>query len=156
MRTRIKNLGLLSFVCLLLMVTTNAYSEPCTEAGSIKRVTKTSSGSFEYLMVEFIKPAEPTFNIRTERPPFYTDGAGDRVRVKGNYFRVVTFHGVMWTCDIAENFRAKTTAIMDVKNVGQFEGDVAYVVGLRRRNNYVSHYAQDAGKYKRYFIKFKK
>ena len=96
MRTRINNLGLLSFASLLLIVAAaNAFAEPCTEAGSIRRVTKTTSGNFEYVIVEFNKPASPTLNLRTEHPPFYTDGAGDPVSVKGKYFRVVTFHGVM-------------------------------------------------------------
>ena len=143
-------------MCLLLFTAANAYPEPCTEAGSIRRVTKTTSGNFEYVMVEFNKPASPTLNVRTEHPPFYTDGAGDPVSVKGKYFRVVTFHGVMWTCDIHESLGSKTVAIIDVKNIGQFEGDVAYAVGFRKKDSYVSRYVQDAGKYKRFYFKFKK
>jgi len=157
MRIRIENLGLLSFAFLFLtIVAVNAYSEPCTEAGSIKRVTKTASGNFEYVMFEFIKPATPTFNVRTEHPPFESDGSGDPVPVKGRYFRVVAFHGVMWTCDIRENLSAKTRAIMDVRNIGQFEGDVSYAIGFRKKTNFVSTYVQEDAKYKKYYIKFKK
>ena len=157
MRLRTNNLGLLSFAFLLLTIAAaNAYSEPCTEAGSIRRVRKSVSGTFEYLMFEFIKPASPTLNIRIEHPPFYTDESGDRVSVRGKYFRVITFHGVVWTCDIRENVKVKTTAIMDVKNIGQFEGDVAYVIGFRKKNAFVSSYVREDAKYKRYYIKFKK
>lgn len=142
--------------CGLLCSAAFVRAAPCSEPGSMRRAYKQVSGGFEYVIFEFNKPASPTFALQTERPPFEMDGSGERVYVKGRYFKVALFHGVVWTCDIREDLRPRSSAIKDVKKIGQFEGDVAYVIGYMRPRQYVSNYSRDAGKYRRYYVKFKR
>lgn len=152
-----KRIGLLLAVYgLLAFAAVASMANPCTEPGSIKRVLKKSSGGFEYAIFEFNKPANPQLSVRSERPPFEQDGSGDPVSVKGSYFKVVTFQGVPWTCDIRENLSTRTEAIRDVKSIGQFEGTVSYAIGYRKRGQFVSGYWSNAGRYRSYYIKFRK
>lgn len=141
---------------LILMPTAAAMAAPCTEPGSIKRVSKTSAGNFEYIVFEYVRPPLPTYTVLSATRPFAMDGSGDSVSVSGNYFKTVRFQGVVWTCTIVENLSGKTTAIRAVKSLGQFEGTVEYVIGYRRRSQYVSTYFLDVGKVRKIFVKFRK
>src|ERR1041385_1280174 len=152
-----RNMTKLLTICgLLTLLASMLVANPCTEPGSMRRVVKTNSGKFEYVIFEFNKPANPQLSLMTERPPFEQDGSGDPVSVKGNFFKVATFNGVVWTCDIREDLSARTTAIRDVKSIGQFEGTVSYAVGYGKRNQFVSGYWNNAGRYRRYYVKFRK
>lgn len=152
-----RKLFLLFCVCGAVMSSsTGGQAKPCNEAGSVRRVFKQVSGKFEYVVFELIKPAAPEFEVRTEKPPFYEDGPGDRIRVKGKYFKEIDFRGVVWTCDVRESLSARSTAIIDVTKTGQFEGYITYVIGYGRSNQYVTNYVRDEGKYRRYYVKFKK
>jgi len=140
----------------MFLLSAFATATPCNEAGSMRRVYKQTSGKYEYVVFELIRPAKPEFEVRTEHPPFYEDGPGDPVKVKGKFFKEVDFRGVVWTCDIRENLSLRTTAIVDVKKSGQFEGYITYVIGYLKRGQYVSSYVRNEGKYRRYYIKLKK
>ena len=158
-RNEIKQMRKFDFVilfCGLFLSAANVHAAPCTEPGSMRRLYKQVSGGFEYVIFEFNKPASPPFIFRTAHPPFAMDGSGDRVRVKGTYFKEALFHGVMWTCGIRESLRMKTVAIRDVKKTGQFEGDVSYIIGYGRPGQYVSTYVRDTSKFKRYYAKFRR
>ena len=152
-----KNLLLLLSVCAtMFLFSAIAIAAPCTEAGSMRRVYKQAAGNYEYVVFELIRPAKPEFEVRTEHQPFYEDGPGDPVEVKGRFFKEVDFRGVVWTCDISESLSLRTSAIVDVKKSGQFEGYITYVVGYAKRGQYVSSYARNVGKYRRYYLKFKR
>ena len=152
-----KGLQLLLSVCAaLFLFSVAASAAPCAEAGSMRRVYKQAAGNYEYVVFELIKPAKPEFEVRSERPPFYEDGPGDVVKVKGKFFKEIDFRGVVWTCDIRESLSLHTSAIVDVKKSGQFEGYITYVIGYSKRGQYVASYVRNEGKYRRYYIKFKK
>lgn len=153
----IRNLTMsLCVVSGLFVLSTVVISAPCNEAGSMRRVYKQAAGNYEYVVFELIRPAKPEFEVRTEHPPFYEDGPGDLVKVKGKFFKEIDFRGVVWTCDIRETLAVRTSSIVDVKKSGQFEGYITYVIGYAKRSQYVSSYVRNEGKYRRYFVKFKK
>jgi len=129
---------------------------PCTDPGSIKKVSKTRSGSFEYVVFDYIKPPDPTYSVDTAHRPFAQDGSGDPVFVKGNRFKGVTFRSAVWTCTIQTNFSSHTTEIRDIKSVGQFEGDISYVIGYKKKANYISNYFYDVGSIRKIVVKFRR
>jgi hypothetical protein len=145
----------LSFV-LLLISSSMALADPCKEPRSIKSITKSRSGNYEYVTIEYIKPPNPDYKVRTAHRPFERDGSGDPVSIRGNYFKSILFRGVVWTCDIRENLSAKTEAVRDVQNIGQFEGDIEYVIGYKNRSSYVGNYFRDVGPVRKIYVKFKR
>ena len=68
---------------------------PCTDPRSIKKVSQTRSGSFEYVVFDYFKPPDPAYSGDTAHRPFAQDGRGDPVFVKGNRFKSVTFRFVV-------------------------------------------------------------
>lgn len=129
----------------------------CNETGSIKSVTKSSSGNFELVTFEVLS-AKPTFKVSNSHPPFSMYGSEKPLRIKGNAFKSVVIRDVVWTCTIAENLSAKTSTITAVKNVEQFEGQVEYVVGYSTRSKFVSSSSTHTrgGKSTKITLKFKK
>jgi hypothetical protein len=62
---------------------------------------------------------------------------------------------VFWTCNIAENFRAKTATIKDIKLSEQFEGYVTYVIGYTPKAKYLGKTEIKGPKRSKIVIKFK-
>ena len=126
----------------------------CTEPGSIMRVTKSRKGNFEYVTFE-LKANDPNYSVKNTKPPFQMYGDEKILKIKGKAFKSVVFRGVAWMCKIRENFSAKTTTIMAVKNIEQFEGQVEYVVGYSAKSKFVSSYIHGVGSSK-VVLKFKR
>lgn len=130
-------------------------AQKCTEPGSIKRVTKTRSGNFEYVTFEVLS-ADPDYKVSNAKPPFSEYGSEKRLRITGPYYKSVVIKGIFWTCKIGENFSARTSAITAVKSVEQFEGQAEYIIGYKAKSKFVSSYATGTGDRRNVTLKFKR
>jgi hypothetical protein len=154
-----KNLFILFSACAVLVVSTvfaSAQLKRCTEPGSIRSVTTARSGNFETVTFEFNGNSLPqNIEVTNEKPPIenYT---GDNLHMRGKAFKGIHMHMVNWMCNIAENFKAKTSTIKDVKNSEQFEGYVTYVIGYTPKSKYVGKTEITGPKRSRIIIKFKR
>jgi hypothetical protein len=135
-----------------------ANAAACGPANSIISVRNTSAGAFEYVIFKFHKPPTvPTYIVKAVTPPFTEDPSGNPVNVAGSKFTEVTFRSVYWMCSIAENFHLPKTAIKGIKQTGQFEGVVSYVIGRRASSHYISNYSYNSGPgFRSIVIKYKK
>jgi hypothetical protein len=121
-----------------------AAAAPCNEANSIVRVRNTTRGPFDYVIFKFHKPPNmPVFTIKAASPPFVQDGSGDPVTVGGDKFSEVKFTSVVWTCTIDNQLRLPRHAVVDVKNIGQFEGIITFIVGRKAGAKFISTYGYD-------------
>jgi hypothetical protein len=134
----------------------SAFSTPCGAPGSIKRVTNTHIGNYEYVVFDVRRPPNPHYSVTTVMPPFTADGSGDPVPVAGNKFKQIRFTGVMWMCGINHVFSLPQTAIKDIKSTGQWEGVVTYVVGYRTASTYLGTYHYDVGSIRKVVMQFRR
>lgn len=146
---------LFSAFALLLGIAIASFAQKCTEDGAIRRVTKSRVGNFETVTFE-VNSDSPDYTVENARPPFTYSESDDVVRVRGKVFKTIQFKSVFWTCTIAENFRAATIQIMDVKNIEQFEGYVGYAIGYRKRSKYVGTTQTHVGKKTMVVMKFRR
>jgi hypothetical protein len=144
-------------LALFLGAAASAEADPCTEANSISRVRNRTNAPYEYLVFNFVKPPTlPSYSVTTATPPFIQDPSGEPVTVNGDRFKRVRFEGVVWTCSIEEIFVVPRQAIKDVKNTGQFEGIIEYVVGYGGASQYLNTYTYDAGGIRKIVLRFRK
>ena len=134
----------------------SAQLKRCTEAGSVRSVTTAISGNFETVTFEFNgKHLPQNIEVTNEKAPIENYG-GDNLHMKGKAFKGIHMNMVNWTCNIAENFKAKTTTIRDVKNSEQFEGYVTYVIGYTPKSKYVGKTEVMGPTRSKVIIKFKR
>ena len=129
--------------------------EKCTEENSIKRVSKSRAGNFEYVTFDVGADA-PEYSVKNAKRPFQRYAEEKYLRIKGNYFKSIVFRGVYWTCEIGQSLRAATSQVMDVKNIEQFEGQVEYIIGYRTKSKYVGVSMTGTGSKRQIVLKFKK
>jgi hypothetical protein len=146
----------LAVIGVLLIFAGSAYSAPCTDPGSIRRVVKTRNGAYEYVVFDVFLPPNPTYTVTTAHPPFVQDGSGEPVTVTGPNYKSVRFTGVNWMCTIGENFSVPTTTIKQIKSLGQFEGIVEYVIGYKKASKYAGNYFYDVGSIRKVVVRFKR
>lgn len=135
----VKNkLTILCLGCLLVVSAALAAraQDRCTDEGSIASVVRARSGKHETVTFT-VNSTEPNYEVTTARPPFQQYGQEKILRLRGPYYKAVSFRGIMWTCIIREDFRTKTTNIAVPRNIEQFEGHVEYIIGYRRRGSYI-------------------
>lgn len=135
---KIRPFALLAAIAAVLMFSaaSQAQSNRCHEDGSIKRVTKASSGNFETVTFEVLIK-KPDFAVKNARPPFQEYGSEQRLRINGPYYKSIVLRGINWECTIGERFAAKTSNIKAVKSIEQFEGQVEYIVGYAKKGSFV-------------------
>ena len=134
----------------------SAQLKRCTEDGSIRSVTTARAGNFETVTFEFNGKTLPqNIEVTNEKPPIENYG-GDNLHMNGKAFKGVHMNMVSWTCNIAENFKAKTTTIKDVKNSEQFEGYVTYVIGYTAKSKYVGKTEVKGPSRSKVILKFKR
>lgn len=145
-------------VCAVLSILSGfsqAQIKKCTEHGAITSVVKSRSGNFEFVTFEVLSDS-PDYKVTDAKAPF-TDYSGEtRLRIKGKYFKRIALKGITWDCEITEKFSAKTSTIMGIKNVEQFEGYVTYVIGYRTKAKYVSTEVTGTGSSRKIILKFRK
>ncbi|MGB7069716.1 MAG: hypothetical protein WBD22_09500 [Pyrinomonadaceae bacterium] len=134
----------------------NVFSQFCTDPGSIRRIRNTSIGNHEYVVIDVFTPPNPNYSVSTVSPPFIEDPSGNPVNINGSKFKKIRFEGVVWTCQIREEFTLPRTAIKDIENISQFEGIVEIVVGYRNASRYRSTYYYDVGSIRKVVMKFRK
>jgi hypothetical protein len=134
----------------------SAFATPCGAAGSIKKITNTHIGNYEYVVFDVRRPPNPTYSVTTVMPPFTHDASGDPVPVAGNRFKQIRFTHVMWMCGINHVFYLPQTAIKDIKSTGQWEGVVTYVVGYRTASTYLGTYHYDVGTIRKVVMQFRR
>lgn len=66
-------------------------------------------------------------------PTFYLDPSGNPVNVPGAKWRTVDFSVSQWTCSVFQSFGTanKARKLRKVVRLGQFEGKIEYVFGLK-------------------------
>jgi hypothetical protein len=132
----------------------SAIAAPCNVANSIVQVKNFRSGGFEYVDFWVKKPVTSTVQTWSSNTGnFEHDASGDIISVTGNRWRVVRFSIASWTCTIWNNLTLPKIRIKDVKNVGQFEGVITYVIG-RQNGNYLGMTVTNFAINKRYRFKF--
>ena len=153
-----RKLSLFTLSSALLFAPSLALAAACGPSGAVTRVKNTSGGAFEYVIFKFHKPPTvPAYTVKAVTGPFTEDPSGNPVVIAGAKFTEVRFDGVFWMCSITENLNLPKTAIKGVKNIGQFEGVVTYIIGRRAASHYISNYSYDSGPgYRSIVIKFKK
>ena len=132
-----------------------AAQKKCTEDGSIKRVTKATSGKYETVTFEMLVK-DPTYEVTTEKPPFSMYASDKPLKITGPYYKSVVIRGIVWECRIGEDLKAKTSNIKAVKSVEQFEGQVNYIIGYRKKGSYVGESVTKTKKGSLLVLKFKK
>lgn len=129
-------------VVALVLLSSIAYSQPCTAAGSILSVKNTTIGNFDFAVFTLKKPLNTgySYTVTTETGPFTEDPSGNPVPVTGPKFKQIKFQGIEWMCVIGETLTTPTTAIKDIKKIEQHEGYVTYIVGHRNASPFIAHY----------------
>jgi hypothetical protein len=155
LKMKTKTFRLVALFTAILTLSTFAAAQKCTEDGTIKRVTKASSGKYETVTFEMLIK-KPDFGVTNAHPPFSEYGSEKRLRIKGTYFKSIVLRGINWTCTIAESFAAKTSNIQAVKSVEQFEGQVEYIIGYAKKGTYVGETVTKTKKGSILVLRFKK
>jgi hypothetical protein len=148
------SLGILFFLSNL------AYSQPCTDPGSIVSVTNTSSGIFEYVTFKIKRPVNSDYgySVATVFAPFKEQPSDNPVTITGPHYKRIRFRGITWMCEIGENFVLPKSTIKDIKRLEQHEGIVVYVVGYKKTaiKRYVSTTTSSTSSHRLVKMKFRK
>jgi hypothetical protein len=113
-----------------------------TTRGYLKDVRVAAQAGFDRVVFEF-EDALPGYEVTTTQPPVTEDGSGDEVRVQGDALLQVRFENaaaariegerVIEVYAGPDRVRADGTAVVtEAVDVGDFEGVVTWVIGLRR------------------------
>jgi len=131
---------------------------PCSEPNSISRVrNRAPSGSYEYVVFNFIKPTTvPNYTVTSVSPPFVQDPSGQTITIAGSTFKEIRFSNVVWTCSIEEIFNLPKQAIQGIGRTGQFEGEITYVVGAGSSSRFIDSYSYDAGGIRKIVMRYRK
>lgn len=113
-----------------------------TTRGYLKDVRVAAQAGFDRVVFEF-EDTLPGYEVATTRSPVTEDGSGDEVRVQGDALLQVRFENaaaariegerVIEVYTGPDRVRAGDTAVVtEAVDVGDFEGVVTWVIGLRR------------------------
>lgn len=129
---------LFSFL-ILIFANGFALAANCNAPNSIISVSNSVSGGFEYVTFKFKNPpALPQFFVTNVVPPFIQDGSGDTITVPGKHWTQVKFEHMNWTCSTPQLLSLPKAAVRAVKNIGQFEGQIVYVIGRSGASHFIS------------------
>jgi len=112
-----------------------------TTRGYLKDVRVAAQAGFDRVVFEF-EDALPGYEVATTQPPLTEDGSGDEVRVQGDALLQVRFENsatariegerVVPVYTGADRVRGGGSRVVtEVVDVGDFEGVVTWVIGLR-------------------------
>lgn len=139
---------------MLLMFAGTTFAANCSEPGSILKVSKSRIGNYEYVVFRVMMPPDPSYTVTTASPPFVEDPSGNTVSIPGPNYKSVKFTNVVWTCTIPQSF-GPTRTVRRVRNIGQFEGIVEYIIGYRPGWKYAGNYTYDVGSVRRVVVRFR-
>ncbi len=122
---------------ILVAFTSVAAAGSCVTPNSIIKVSNSRVGVREMVQFQIKAPFTGSVAVTAGNgPTFFEDGSGDPVRVGGNRWTSVVFRGMDWMCSSRKVFALPKPVVKDIKNIGQFEGQIEYVVG-RRNGHYL-------------------
>ena len=140
---------------LIILTPSYAFATNCNLPNSIVRISNSASGGFEYVKFKFKKPpSAPAFTVSNVLPPFTEDPSGNSVTVPGAHWTQIRFDNVEWMCTIPKFIKIKP-AVKAVKNIGQFEGQITYVIGRSAASHYISTQTINAGAFTIIRVKFR-
>jgi len=142
----------------LLMLSSLAAAQPCTDPGSILSVKNSVVGNYEYVTFRLKRPLNSGYghSVSTVTGPFTEEPSGNPVTITGPRYKRIRFKGISWMCEIGESLALPKTAIKGVKRLEQHEGIVVYVVGYRLASTYISTKTVNVGSIRKVIMKFKK
>jgi len=142
----------------LLLLSSLAYAQPCTDPGSILSVKNSSAGSYEYVTFRLKRPLNSGYgySVSTVTGSFTEQPSGNPVTITGPKYKRIRFKSITWMCTIAETFSLPKTAIKAIKKLEQHEGIVVYVVGYRNASTYISTSSINVGSIRKVVMKFRK
>jgi hypothetical protein len=126
----------------------------CSVPNSITKVANRKAGGFEY--VDFYVKAPFSGSVTVSAPSsgnFTQDPSGDAITVAGNKWAEVKFTGMFWMCSSARSFSLPKPIIKDIKSIGEFEGQIDYVIG-RNNGHYLGSTTSTVSGKKRITLKF--
>ena len=133
-----------------------ALATNCNTPNSLISVSNSKSGGFEYVIFKYKNPPTlPVFSVTNVVPPFIQDGSGNTITVAGAHWTQVKFEQMDWTCSTAQLLSLPKPAIKAVKNIGQFEGQITYVIGRSAASHYISTKTINAGGFTLIKVKFR-
>lgn len=141
-------------VILTILSTTPTLAAVCTSSNAIIKVENQKIGVREVVDFYIRTPFAGVFMV-TAAPNgnFIQDGSGNPVSVAGNRWTDVKFRNMNWMCSSSTIFSLPKPIVKDIKNIGQFEGQIEYVIG-RRNGHYLGQTMTTAGSMKRLRLKF--
>lgn len=145
-----------TILCLLsVFLAFECSAQSCNEANSLLSVRKRKVGSTEYIIFTLMKPSATSVQETDAQPPFIQDGSGQTVHVNGCKFKKVTFKNVMWTCK-TKIISGSTHLVKQVKNIGQFEGIISYIIGYSCNTKSIVNYDYDDGDKKKVVLRLRR
>ena len=130
------------------------YGQNCSQANSLISIRKKKIGNADYVIFTLKLPVTATTSVAAATPPFIQDGSGNTITILGCAYKKVTFNNVVWTCK-TKMFSSSTQFVQKVKNIGQFEGIISYVIGYKCTANSVVSYSYATGQYQKFVVRFK-
>jgi hypothetical protein len=140
-KTTIMKLLLFVFV---IVFSNEIFAQNCNEPNALVSVRKRKTGHTEYVIFTLQNPVTATNTITGATPPFTQDPSGQTVHVSGCRYKKVSFRDIVWTCKVKE-IMSNTYLVKQVKNIGQFEGHIDYVIGYKCSTKSVVHYQYTTG-----------
>jgi hypothetical protein len=131
-----------------------AQAASCSTVNSIIKVQNRKVGAREFVDFWVKKPFTGAIVI-TAAPSgnFTQDGSGNAILVAGNKWTDVKFSSMDWMCSTQTIFSLPKPIIKDIKNIGQFEGQIEYVIG-RINGHYLGQVTTNFATQKRITLKF--
>jgi hypothetical protein len=144
----------LPFLISSVVSVSSAFAASCTAPNSIIKVSNSRIGVREMVTFRIKAPLSGTYSITAGHgPTFIEDGSGNPIHVGGNRWTDVTFRQMNWLCSTPTHFVLPKHVIKDIKLIGQFEGQIEYVVG-RRNGHYLGHTVSTSGGITRIKLKY--
>ena len=145
-----------TILCLLsAILLIECSAQNCNEANSLLSVRKRKVGSTEYVIFTLMKPATSLVEVTDAQPPFIQDGSGQTVHVSGCKFKKITFKNIVWTCK-TKIISGSTSLVKQVKNIGQLEGIISYIIGYRCNTKSIVNYDYDDGDKKKVVVRLRR
>lgn len=143
--------GLISLAFIFLFA--EGFAQNCNQANSLISVKKKKIGNADYVIFTLKRPVTATNSVASATPPFIEDGSGNTINILGCAYKKVTFNNIVWTCK-TKMLSSSTQFVQKVKNIGQFEGIISYVIGYKCIANSVVSYSYTAPPYQKVVVRF--
>ena len=145
-----------TILCLLsAILLIECSAQNCNEANSLLSVRKRKVGLTEYVIFTLMKPATSLVEVTDAQPPFIQDGSGQTVHVSGCKFKKITFKNIVWTCK-TKIISGSTSLVKQLKNIGQLEGIISYIIGYSCNTKSIVNYDYDDGDKKKVVLRLRR